>query len=106
MQTFIIKTKNGHEPGFLGDDMPERNFEESARRELCGRINAAAAEREQLESEFGQVWDREQLLAAFVVHGFMAPYCIVQRRSNEAFGTLCFQHSPRFYFDFQEGETK
>ena len=37
---------------------------------------------------------------AFAVEGFLAPYVVVRRKSDGVRGTLTFQHSPRFYFDF------
>jgi hypothetical protein len=38
----------------------------------------------------------------FDVQGFMAPFVVVRRKSDNKKGTLTFQHSPRFYFDFTE----
>jgi hypothetical protein len=38
----------------------------------------------------------------FEVKGFMAPYVIVRRKSDDAVGSLEFQHEPRYYFSFQE----
>jgi hypothetical protein len=36
----------------------------------------------------------------FEALGFAAPFIVVRRRSDGANGTLTFQHTPRFYFDF------
>jgi len=60
------------------------------------------SERKRLESKYPQVWDTEELKRDFVIHGFMAPFVLVVRRSDNKKGTLTFQHMPRFYFDFQE----
>lgn len=48
------------------------------------------------------VWDTEELSRDFVVEGFMAPFTIVRRRSDNKQGTVMFTHSPRFYFNFKE----
>jgi len=75
---------------------------EPIRRELVDEINSHAAERASLKSEWGQVWDTKQLQEDFEVHGFMAPYCVVVRKSDGKRGSIMFQHMPRFYFGFQE----
>ena len=49
----------------------------------------------------GQVWDTRELAHDFIVLGFLAPYIVVQRRSDGVKGSLEFQHMPRFYFNFQ-----
>ena len=79
---------------------------EDIRRDRLAVINGAVAsqdaqaERKRLEAEYGQVWDAGQLRADFEVLGFMAPYVVVRRRSDGRKGSLEFQHSPRFYFNF------
>lgn len=57
-------------------------------------------ERQRLEAQHGQVWDAAQLSEDFNVLGFLAPYVVVQRRSDGRKGSLEFQHMPRFYFNF------
>ena len=54
-----------------------------------------------MEAEHGQVWNTQELGQDFEVLGFAAPLVVVRRRSDGAQGSLFFQHSPRFYFDFQ-----
>ena len=73
---------------------------ESIRREMVSEINANPGSRESFEKEYGQVWNTEELSRDFEVKGFMAPFCVVKRKSDGIKGTLMFQHSPRFYFDF------
>lgn len=75
---------------------------EGLRRAMVAEINEHAGERASLESKHGKVWDTQQLGAEFSVLGFMAPFVVVQRRSDGKKGSLTFQHSPRFYFDFVE----
>lgn len=73
---------------------------EGIRRELVAAINAEPGSRAALEAEYGQVWDTDELTREFEVLGFMAPYVVVYRRSDSQKGTMMFQHSPRFYFEF------
>ncbi len=75
---------------------------EQFRRGEVARINALEAGRKALEQMHGEVWNTEQLGEAFDVVGFGAPYCTVVRKSDRVAGSLEFQHSPRFYYNFQE----
>jgi hypothetical protein len=74
---------------------------ENIRRALVAEINRDPGSREALEDQHGQVWDTGELTEAFSVVSFLAPLVIVTRKSDGTGGTLCFQHSPRFYFDFR-----
>ena len=60
--------------------------------------------REQLEAEYGQVWDTNEMSRDFEAEGFMAPYVIVKRRNDGVLGTLEFQTNigHRFYYNFKE----
>lgn len=73
---------------------------ESIRRQRLAEINAEPGSREALESEYGQVWDTDQLREDFDVLGFLAPYVVVRRKSDGAKGSLEFQNSPRFFYSF------
>jgi hypothetical protein len=73
---------------------------EVARRERLAEINAAPGSREALEAEYGQVWDTRQLANDFEVVGFLAPLVVVRRKADGVKGSLEFQHTPRFYFNF------
>jgi hypothetical protein len=75
---------------------------EPIRRERIAEINAEPGSREALESQYGQVWNTDQLGDAFEVIGFMAPLVVVRRRSDGVKGSLEFQHNPRYYFSFKE----
>ena len=79
---------------------------EAARRRLTHDINIKEAARTELEQEHGQVWDTQQLQADFTVTGFMSPYVRAIRKADGVAGLLMFQHSPRFYFDFQPDSLK
>lgn len=74
---------------------------EAIRRKLVAEINLVPGSREALEAANGQVWDTNQLQDEFDVIGFMAPIIAVRRKSDGIKGSLMFQHSPRFYFNFQ-----
>ena len=81
---------------------------ETIRRSEVARINTEVessdedAERARLEKEYGQVWDTKQLGKDFDVTGFMAPFVVVTRKTDNTVGTLEFQHNPRYYFNFKE----
>jgi hypothetical protein len=60
-------------------------------------------ERARLVEKYGvdNVWDTDEFCHVFEAIGFMAPFCVVRRKSDNAKGSVQFQHSPRFYFSFQ-----
>lgn len=74
---------------------------EDIRRAMQESMNKAPQTREELEKEFGQVWDSYELTRDFSVMGFMAPFVMVTRKSDQKLGSLLFQHNPRFYFSFE-----
>jgi hypothetical protein len=78
--------------------MPDET--EPYRRQRLAEINAQPGSREALEAQHGQVWSTEELGRDFEVIGFMAPLVVVRRKSDGKKGSLEFQHSPRFYFNF------
>ena len=48
------------------------------------------------------VYTTAEMTAEFATEGFLAPFVVVRRRSDNVRGTLMFTHSPRFYFGFEE----
>lgn len=80
---------------------------EPLRKERVAELNSVVqsddkqTERARLEKTHGQVWDTSQLSNDFIVESFSAPYVVVRRRSDNQQGSLEFQHSPRFYFNWQ-----
>ena len=74
---------------------------ENIRRQMVAEINAKPGSREYLEAKHGKVWSTSELQEEFEALGFMAPFIIVRRRSDQLRGSLMFQGSPRFYFDFK-----
>jgi hypothetical protein len=85
---------------------PTHDETEDIRRKRMAVVNGLVEsqdpleERKQLEAQHGQVWDAAQLAHDFEVLGFMAPYVVVRRKNDGHKGSLEFQHSPRFYFNF------
>lgn len=57
---------------------------------------------EECQRNGGQTWTTTEMRAEFEVIGFVAPYVVVRRRSDNARGTLMFTHMPRVYFDWVE----
>lgn len=49
----------------------------------------------------GPRWTTEELTRDFEVLGFMAPFVVVQRRSDGVKGSLEFMHHPRVYFGWK-----
>ena len=43
-----------------------------------------------------------EMMEQFTVLGYMMGFCVVKRKSDGKEGTLDFDHSPRFYYNFQE----
>ena len=74
---------------------------ETIRRQRVAEINAEPGSRAALEAQYGKVWTTDELTEEFEPIGFMAPLIAVRRRSDGSKGSLEFQHSPRFYFNFQ-----
>lgn len=79
----------------------EYNTLEQQRREHLAAINNNAADRDELERRYGAVYDTAQLTDAFEVSNFLAPFVLCRRKSDGVRGSLEFQHSPRYYFNFQ-----
>jgi len=73
---------------------------EALRRAQWAEINAAPRAQEVLETEYGQVWNTEELARDFEILGFLAPYVVVRRKADGQLGSLAFQHDPRLYFAF------
>ena len=79
--------------------MPDET--EEIRRHQVEQINSILGSRGFLENLHGTVWDTRELQEEFEVLGFLAPYCVVRRRSDGIRGSIMFQHNPRFFFKFE-----
>jgi hypothetical protein len=80
---------------------------ENYRKTLLHVINASLSPDEQqryheLCTIYGEenVFDTNALQTYFTVEGFLAPFVVVVRKSDNKKGTMEFCHSPRFYFGF------
>jgi hypothetical protein len=73
---------------------------EQIRRNRVIAINSEPGSRESLESQYGKVWDTQEMGADFEVIGFLAPFIVVRRKCDGCKGSLEFQHHPRFYSNF------
>jgi len=69
--------------------------------ERLAEINAQPGSREALEAQYGRVWTTAELSEDFEVLGFAAPLVVVRRKADAKKGTLEFQQSPRFYFNWK-----
>ena len=58
--------------------------------------------REEIEKEYGQAWNTEEVSKDFDIISFLAPVVAVIRKSDRKKGWMTFQHMPRFYYDFRE----
>lgn len=81
---------------------------ENIRRAMVHEINSnlpPEVEQRYLEliEKYGtdNVFTTETVQEHFEIVGFMAPFVVARRKSDNARGTLMFSHDPRFYFDFQ-----
>jgi len=109
----ILQSYNKHE---RGNEMSTIRYDspalEGLRRGIVEELNSQVqsddpvTERHRLEEVEGQVWDTQELSTDFEVLSFLAPFVIVRRKKDGVKGTLCFQHHPRFYFDFVEDSWK
>ena len=61
-----------------------------------------AAFKSDLVTRYGadNVWNTDGIRENYSVETFLAPYCIVTRKSDGKRGTLEFTHQPRFYYNF------
>lgn len=74
---------------------------ENVRRREQAEINVGS-DRATLEARYGQVWSTDEVRRDFDIEGFLAPYVVARRKSDQKRGSLKFQHDPRFYFGWRE----
>lgn len=61
---------------------------------------------EQLLLQHGEVLNTQEVQEKYSIEGFMAPYVVARRRSDNVRGSLEFTHMPRFYFNFVEASNE
>jgi len=86
----------------MGHEIDETEDHRRVRLTELNDATAKAQARQEAERRYGQVWTTDELQRDFEALGFMAPYVVVRRRRDGKQGSLEFQHSPRFYFNWQE----
>jgi hypothetical protein len=63
--------------------------------------------RQELEAQFGRVWDEKELSDEFVVTAWIGSTAVVRRKADNVVGTLDYQNEPRFYFNWRpNGDTE
>ena len=79
------------------------DYTEESRRIMTDTINeeAQTSSEDQLREKYGQLWNTKQLQEDYEVHGFMAPFIKVTRKSDNVDGLLMFSHHPRWYHSFK-----
>ena len=56
----------------------------------------------ELEEKYGEVLNTTEATAKYEFKSFLAPFVLVERKSDEVEGLLQFSDYPRYYFDFTE----
>ena len=56
--------------------------------------------RVELESQYPDVCNTEELKSQYTVQGFLAPMIVCIRKSDNVQGSMRFDHEPRFYYSF------
>ena len=80
---------------------------ESFRREAVAQINSEVEsndedlERARLEKLHGKVYNTQEVQAEFDIEGFIFTCYRTSQAKSKISGTMEFQHSPRFYFNFR-----
>lgn len=64
-------------------------------------IAARPRTRAELEAEFGQVWDEDELNREFATTAIIPPTYILRRRSDGVVGSAVCQPRPKFFFNFR-----
>jgi hypothetical protein len=57
--------------------------------------------RVELEAEFGQVWDADELNSEFITTAIIPPTYILLRRSDSVVGSAVCQPRPLLFFNFR-----
>lgn len=71
------------------------------KRRKAPKVVPPSKSREELEAEFGQVWDTAELAAQFIVTSIIDDKVVVRRKADGLVGTLHYQNEPRLYFGFE-----
>jgi hypothetical protein len=72
------------------------------RRKKARRIMPPPRTRTDLEQEFGEVWDTQELATEFVITSIIGLEVVVRRKADNVVGMLSYQNEPRLYYRFVE----
>lgn len=72
------------------------------RRKKQRRIVPPPRSRDDLEREFGRVWDTQEVAAEFVITSIIGNEVVVRKKADSVVGTLSYQNEPRLYFRWVE----
>ena len=74
------------------------------RRKRRRAINIQPAKtREELESQFGQVWTVQEVAKEYVICAIIGSTVVVRRKADDVVGSLQYQEGPPYlYFNFTE----
>ena len=61
-------------------------------------------DRAELEKEYGNVYNTEEVQEKYKITSFLAPFCFCIERKTGIKGCLQFQDMPRYYFHFTTTE--
>lgn len=70
------------------------------RRKKARTIVPPPRTRAELQQEFGQVWDTQQLAHDFVITSIIGSTVVVRRKADDVVGTLSYQRNPPLYYRF------
>lgn len=74
---------------------------EGIRRVMVATQQLSSSTREQLEDTYAEVMDTKEAIERYQFLSFLAPFVSVRRRSDGMRGSLEFQHTPRYYYNFK-----
>lgn len=66
------------------------------------KVTPPPKSREELEQQFGKVWDTSEVARDFVITSIIANEVVVRRKSDNRVGKLTFQNGPLLYYNFVE----
>lgn len=66
-------------------------------------INGTPREFDELEGSYDEVWSERDAAERFEIYGFKPPFALARCIATGERGTLLFQNSPRYYFNWDTG---
>jgi hypothetical protein len=66
------------------------------------KVTPPSKSREELEQQYGRVWDASEVAREFVITSIISNEVVVRRKSDNQIGKLTFQNNPLLYYNFVE----